>query len=1100
VITPSGAANLLDLMEEALKSLLANSGNTIILDCEVDRSGVTKFPDIITTISSDAPGDTVDDTFTWTSQALLIRAEISSLADISEDLVHERSSIFELGLDSIDVIKLASRLKKHEIGISVSAIIKSQTIAKMLPQVIINSVQEAQALYDSTVRTMSRDLEAYLKSQGSLPPNIEAVLPATPLQQTMVNEMIKSDYQRYFNLEAFELNEGIDLQRMKSAVEQVLADSPILRVSFVKVDDPSSSVSYAQILQQHHPGISDSEEKTLGEFMDGFKTKSAQIAASRSQLCQVHFALTAKKRYMVIAISHALYDGTSLRILHTDIDKAYHSNFRSRPNFIPFLEDVFKSATEDAKSYWRGSLSNLPLVQFPRKKTSDVSKPITVHRIERTSRAMLKDVEELCKSLKITLQTLGQTCWTLVLSHLMGQLDIVFGSVLSCRDSEEVNEIMFPLMNTVAVRAVLHGNLSEMLKYMQEMSDATRQYQHFPLGTAQAYALASRMSGPSVKDTTLFDTLFIYQGRRISSSETDLYKSVSGTAEVEFPICVEMEVLDEHIFWTTACKSSVRSLAETDELVTMLDDVLERILAAPSDQTIVSSNNGISVCGLPTFQKTELLPKTARETALELDDGEWSASELSIRRALHSISDIPEDMIHKDTTIFHLGLDSILILKLPALLKVHGIKLSISDILRDQNIFSMAKSAAKATTMPQDFMNIDTVISNAISSLNIPTTKSELGEVQYMMPVTAGQLYMIRMWQISRGVLFYPSFTFTLRGKLDKQRLELAWARLLQLHDILRTGFVEIGVDILQVVFRDPPNAVIYDTESLLPGLEAPPIILWVEENPNSATKLKLIIHHALYDGISVPIIIKQLEALYQGQTLDSPKLKFKSFVAQSIASSTRPFQSSIAVAREKWKSYLTSDSLCPTSSVITHQRTEVFHPSRTIIPLKQLAQDSGVTTDSLLLAAISKLHAQRFPNMASTVVFGIYLANRAPFGSDLSSLVAPTLNLLPLCVRDPISRDLPSIAKDIQRDLQLVSSADMVSASLAEIYKWTGVRVNFFVNIIKDYSSGKDKENSELLVPSKDLGKRVAVVEDVINETIAVPANGCEAYMVSKS
>jgi hypothetical protein len=161
---------------------------------------------------------------------------------------------------------------------------------------------------------------------------------------------------------------------------------------------------------------------------------------------------------------------------------------------------------------------------------------------------------------------------------------------------------MFPLMNTVAVRSVLHGTLKEMLRYKQDMSDTTRRYQHFPLGTARTYALASRLEGTS-QNTTLFDTLFIYQGRRAPRQTQPLYQSVYGSAEVEFSVCVEMEIMDDNLVWTAACKPEAGN--EANGIIGLLDRVLTRLLAHPDSDTFLSDAQGTSICGLPKFKKLD---------------------------------------------------------------------------------------------------------------------------------------------------------------------------------------------------------------------------------------------------------------------------------------------------------------------------------------------------------------------------------------------------------------------------------------------------------------------------------------------------------------
>ena len=1119
-ITQSKAEDLLQQFETALTEILQSSGDNIISSLS-DNDAPSRDQSMPPTKLSTEEAQ--NGPFTWTEEAKTIRSEIAALANVSEDTIKETSSIFELGLDSIDVIKLASRLKKRGIEIPVSVIVKSQTIAK----IAVNTSAKNNGPKTSTGQSllqMSRDLTSYLKSKDKLPGDVEAVLPATPLQQSMVNEMINSGHKRYFNVDGFQLSDGVKLEKLRNAVRSVVEQSPILRTTFVEVDDPKAAVSFAQIVhrsEQRSRCISPEtktlkNEQSFSDFMGSFEAESAQLAAEDQQLLQVRFVEAGTSKYLVIAISHALYDGTSLRAIHEDIQRAYHGQVSSRSDFMPFLEEVFQSTTEDAKKFWRTTLSNLPPAMFPRK-VSEPEQSNSSIRMERRARVPLKAIELLCKTSRITLQTLGQTCWALVLSQLMGQLDIVFGSVLSCRDSEEAASVMFPLMNTVAVRSVIHGTLLDMLRYMQDMSDTTRQYQHFPLGTAQAYALVSRQDSVPSKDTTLFDTLFIYQGRRQTKYEEKLYESVYGVSDVEFPICVEMEIVDEeYLSWTTACKAIARAADETAGVLDALDEVLAKIVSAPETQSINSGKDGISVCGLPAFEPKQDEKKKMTSRTNEANNANWTSTELAIRSALHALSDIPEDSIHKDSTIFHLGLDSISVLKLPALLKTSGIKLSVSDIMREQTVSAMAETAQTSVSEAENSIDVDQLSTDSISDLDLNaesiSLEEEAGEIDYIMPATAGEQYMIRQWQVSQGAMFYQTFTYALQGPVNKTKLNDAWKSLVARHDILRTGFLDVQSRILQVVFKNPPNEVICQTQGTSAAtrkyngdLRLPPLNLVVEREDDSEVTIKLVLHHALYDGVSLPIIIDELQALYHGAILEPPALSLKNFVAQSLSAAPS------SVTKEKWTSYLSSipTRASPTSTLTSTKRTEVYHSSTPIKSLRKLAQDTGVSTDALFLAAISKLRArtqqrqsENPENPIPQVVFGIYLANRAPFGSDLSSLAAPTLNLLPLCVRSPLERSIEDIAKDIQSDISKIGSKEMVSASLEQIYQWTGVRIDCFVNILRPENGMKSQDRAtgdrDEWRPVQDLGTRAEAVESEPNEAMVKKDVGDGAYLVS--
>ncbi|EPE35275.1 CoA-dependent acyltransferase [Glarea lozoyensis ATCC 20868] len=360
----------------------------------------------------------------------------------------------------------------------------------------------------------------------------------------------------------------------------------------------------------------------------------------------------------------------------------------------------------------------------------------------------------------------------------------------------------------------------------------------------------------------------------------------------------------------------------------------------------------------------------------------------------------------------------------------------------------MAKLAESKNFQDEVAVDVDQIIGDAVERVKFESGGAKLeelresGAAEDVMPVTAGQLHMIRQWQASRGRLFYPTFSYQISGTLDKVALEQAWGKLCDRHAILRTGFIEVGDSVLQVVFKDPDNPVQYEESSVSHDLINPPLTLTIQNN-NNKPLMKLRIHHALYDGISLPILLDDLHSLYVNinHAFPQPTSNFKQFIAQTLTSSS--------TTQEKWQSYLSSAPPKTRTKARHSNRTEIYHPSLPISSLKPRARELGISIDALLLASVAKKYAHH-AHTAENLILGIYLANRAPFGEDLSSLAAPTLNLLPLLINDPLGRSVGDLAREIQHDVTRISNKDMIGASLDEIYNWTGVKVEGFVNIVK--------------------------------------------------
>lgn len=480
--------------------------------------------------SNEASVTTESVEFHWSRDALAIRDEIALLAECQPSTLDLQSSIFALGLDSIDAVKLSSRLKRRGINLSVSMIMRSTKIAQM----VILASNDPQTARDQVA---SIDLEKYqeqltrrLQKSEDFMNNVEAILPPTPLQEALFADMSTSSYSRYFNQDILVIEKSTDVEKLKLACMSVVDRSPILRTSFAGVDDPSIPISYAQVIHRRGESCLRSVNMNTEDDLDAIIQKAIEqdrATATDSIPCKLTFIHGVNDTHLVLSLSHALYDGWSLSLLHKDIMDTYHDRFIPRPSYRPTLERILNSTGAEAARYWTDYVSGVKGSSFPQR-SAEVRPSSQVHRLEKNSMISAATIKSFLKNKEVTMQALGQTCWALLLSSYLKSLEVVFGVVLSGRDTEEANQVMFPTMNTVVVRSIIHGSTKQMLRDMQDGCANATQYQHFPLRKVQ---VAARTNGDK-----LFDSLFILQKNPGLNNVEKIYKSVGGESSVEVSV------------------------------------------------------------------------------------------------------------------------------------------------------------------------------------------------------------------------------------------------------------------------------------------------------------------------------------------------------------------------------------------------------------------------------------------------------------------------------------------------------------------------------------------------------------------------------------
>ncbi|KAK3903580.1 hypothetical protein C8A05DRAFT_14464 [Staphylotrichum tortipilum] len=1018
--------------------------------------------------------------FKWTEQATIIREEVATLAETEPDAVTETTPLFGLGLDSIDVIKLSARLKRRGISIKTSVLMKAQTISAMLELNQEQGLHRETNGFHSAIRgrgaaEVASALQKHLDGLGELDEH-DVVLPATPLQESMIVEMLESGCQLYFNHDILELDPSVDTQRLKDAWRTVISGSPILRTRLLPLTSPVLNASFAQV-------ISPDSSVYLNEVkLDGTDelvkicttaTLRAHKGAGRSNLLQLVFASVGSQRFLVLSIAHALYDGWSLGLILQDVEAAYSGRYcpRGLEAYVREVEDMLSPGQQDSSSFWSGFLQHAPPTIFPKNDIRS-SQMHLIHRDEVASALSAPEITSFCRAHAMTLQTLGQACWAALLAAKTRSLDVTFGVVLSCRDTESLEDLVFPTMNTVAVRSILHGSISSWLRYIQDNMTNIRSHQHFPLREAQRLAKSNGQ---------LFNTLFIQQ-RGVSTDNrpgsSSLMRSVGGTSAVEYPVCVEVELTGNDLVWRIACDGAYASQENTSRMLQELDNIMWHVIRSPAADVLRFSGPEVSICGLPP----------------------------TIRDALAVVSGVPPATILKSNNIYHLGLDSISAIKVVSLLRRKGVALGFRDMLKAGSIAEMAQRVSEPAPAPSTANGEDggTRLLSIPGDIDVPAALRGAGinesTVEEVLPATSMQVHMLSVWQNTRGKVFHPCFKYTLSGPTDVNIVEAAWHDLVAENPILRTVFVSTNshsTPVLQVVVapsalgRPSPSADGTVWSSTPSGASQPYRSLRAEKTDEGRWSLQLRIHHALYDAVSLPAIMDRFAWLCgPGKTETSALPRYN--LSKAISSSR---SEDAQVARKQfWTEYLEgaesissrpeTDEQHTNSRVGLVQRRALQH----VPAITEACRARGVSVQALFFAAYARLLASSGGSGGNgnqrRVVFGVYLANRDE-GDEAGTNVYPLLRLVPLCVMLREGTGLFEIAAKIQKDIHAISSAVNVEVGLWEVKDWTGITVDSFVNFLgvgSDVSKGKAK------------GVRLEVVEALEKDSSSISDSSSES------
>ncbi|KAK7398708.1 hypothetical protein QQX98_011907 [Neonectria punicea] len=987
--------------------------------------------------------------FQWTEKALLVRQEIALLANISSRDVSESVTVLELGLDSIDVIKLSTKLKRQDVYLAPWQIMRCQSIANIVEELdkAISTATEAAKVKGSLQDTKSM-LWQYLKNSGVDLEKLETALPPTPLQESMVAGMIQSNFESYYNHDILEISESVDTDSLQDAWVEVINRSPILRTSFFEVAVDGLDMTYCQIVSKRHDV--DIQHVRLNSFDDvnritGTATELAREGKAQDHLFQLTFATLGFRRFVVLSMAHALYDGWSLNLLFQDLEAAYHGKPTSRASVDSFLTHVTAIEGSDAKDFWNQYLEGAAPTLLPKNDVRYVEHMIELQRGEQSSTLRLSKITSFCKQQSVSLQALCQACWAIILAQQMQTLDVTFGVVVSGRDFDEAQNLVFPTMNTVALRCVLYGSPSTFLQYLEENMRDIREFQNYPLRKAQ---LAGNVDGLG-----LFNTLFILQRSPRNERTDPMLKSVGGSSATEYPVCVEAEAVADSLIWRVACQPEYCSARGPESLIRDLDAIMQFLTTSDASDILSFEEQRVSICGMVSILlKDAVSPERSPTVQEPIDESEtWDETTSEIRDVLHQVSSVPVTSIRKSDNLYNLGLDSISAIKVASLLRRKGINLRPQNLIRAMSISHMAEiaiaspgSKTQATTsLPSWESPNDVDIERRLAKFGVSKDQIEL------LPALPMQVYMLSAWENAEGSVFYPEFPLKIEGSTELETIQAAWDKLVSETTLLRTCFVATGskeVPFIQAILKDHciplgPSTHNHETSRLLKPL----VRARVEQDETGSWAFHLRLHHALYDGVSLPALLQRFSDMLGGASVaaDSGISQWRKWTVDQVSYNARKAR------RTFWTQYLqdTPSLTQRTSSKDVKERVSYLAKSALsdLTTIKRTAAQSGISTQSLFLAAYAKVLARK--GNAASVIFGIYLANRA--AEHGLPATYPTLNLVPLRVEAHEKLSLVDVAAAIQQDIHLITSEGRANVGLWEISSWTGVNITSFVNFL---------------------------------------------------
>jgi amino acid adenylation domain-containing protein/non-ribosomal peptide synthase protein (TIGR01720 family) len=372
-----------------------------------------------------------------------------------------------------------------------------------------------------------------LDAMALTPRQIEDVYPLAPLQYgLMFHSLYAAEAGVYCIQIACRLQGELDLPAFRQVWQQLVGQHPILRTRFhfENRDQPLQIVhKHAQLpINEYDWRAYPAAEQTqrwqqlqAGDRANGFDFTSAPLM--RLSLVQC----SDRAYYFLWSYHHILLDGWSGPLLIKELFAAYDAvrrgNATSLPAVRPYRDYIAWLQKQDmasAEAYWRTALSGFtaptPLVvdktsdSKDQHQVSDYAKQGLTLSAEQTN-----DLLVFAKQRHLTVNTLVQAAWGLLLSRYSGEQDIIFGTTVSGRpaDLTGVEDMVGLFINSLPLRIKITPDSSviDWLQALFAQNQDMRRYEYTPLTQIQGWSELPR-------GTALFESLLVFENYPINQA------------------------------------------------------------------------------------------------------------------------------------------------------------------------------------------------------------------------------------------------------------------------------------------------------------------------------------------------------------------------------------------------------------------------------------------------------------------------------------------------------------------------------------------------------------------------------------------------------
>lgn len=380
--------------------------------------------------------------------------------------------------------------------------------------------------------------------------------------------------------------------------------------------------------------------------------------------------------------------------------------------------------------------------------------------------------------------------------------------------------------------------------------------------------------------------------------------------------------------------------------------------------------------------------------------------------------------VGREDNFFRLGGDSISAMRLVGAAKIEGIAISVIDIFRNPRLCDMAlacgvvEEEAESELGPFSLLKGEDSIEKIMDEL-VEQCCLEKEKIQDAFPTSRLQQGLLTLSTKSAGA-YIAKNAFLLPADLDLDRFRNAWQTVISDVEILRTRIVHMkSSTFIQVVIRDEPipwNSApnlqaVLDAPTQLPRHNGGLLTEYTITDPLDSGERYFVwsLHHALYDGWSLPMVLKKVEAVYKDGAVSFSKTPYSLFIKWLSEIDEQ-------VSDEFWRKRLSGSSplVFPQGQHTVSGDSQNDETLCHTASISRKSANTGITMPTIIRAAWALIVASY--SGSNDVIFGETLAGRDIPVQGITDMIGPTITTIPTRIQVEQYLKVTQFLEGIQR------------------------------------------------------------------------------------